>query len=284
MEENGILKVCKIIYERLKWIKIIEIGGIKIYEGIAEWNYSVKQKSYKRKDKVKFRRDLKEYNLLNTRSSFNIKGGGIIKKCLSDWRGSHTCSSYFWMDLWGASRIIQNKPKEHFDIGSRLDGFIAHLLVNGVPVTMLDIRPLRDHVPGLKFRQTDATTLDNIENESIESLSAICSLEHFGLGRYGDPIDPEACFKAFKAIQRVMKPNGYVYIAVPVGKEHVEYNAHRVYYASTIVDAFNEMKLVEYSLITLGGGNPAITTHEDIHVLDNSNINAYKMGLFIFKK
>ena len=57
-------------------------------------------------------------------------------------------------------------------------------------------------------------------------MSALCSLEHLGLRRYGDKIDPEACFKCFDAIQKKARKGGKLYISVPIGKECVEFNAH----------------------------------------------------------
>lgn len=156
-------------------------------------------------------------------------------------------SSYLWQDLWAARYIIDARPEIHYDIGSRLDGFITHLLGARIHVTMLDIRPLPTKIPGLDFVQADATNLDSIPDESLESLSALCSLEHFGLGRYGDPIDPMACFKCFDAIQKKMKPGGLFYLSVPIGKEHLEFNAHRVFAPSTIINSFQEMDLLEFS-------------------------------------
>ena len=68
-----------------------------------------------------------------------------------------------------------------------------------VRVTMLDIRPFDCRVEGIDYIQTDAMEMDNVPDNSIETLSAICSLEHFGLGRYGDPIDFDGWKKAIQA-------------------------------------------------------------------------------------
>ena len=67
-------------------------------------------------------------------------------------------------------------------------------------VILIDIRPLGKEIDGLEFIKADATNLENIDDNSIESISALSSIEHFGLGRYGDEVDPEACFKCFEAI------------------------------------------------------------------------------------
>ena len=153
---------------------------------------------------------------------------------------------YMWQDLWAARHIYNNQPAIHYDIGSRIDGFITHLMLLRQKVKLIDIRPM-ESLEGIDFIQADATSLTGIEDGSIASLSALCSLEHFGLGRYGDPIDPEGCFKAFEAIEKKLASGGEAFIAVPVGREHVEFNAHRVFNAQTVIEAFGNCELLEYS-------------------------------------
>ena len=192
-----------------------------------------------------------------------------------------TIRSYFWQDLWAAQKIFQKAPRRHFDIGSRVDGFISHLLSFGQLVTQIDIRPLDCQIPGFDFVQADATDLNGIDDESISSLSALCSLEHFGLGRYGDSIDPDACFKCFKAIQRVIKKHGDVYISVPIGKEHLEFNAHRVFRADTIVKSFDKMELKEFSSCF----RDEIEKNIDLHAYDEwDEYGGERFGLFHFVK
>ena len=166
----------------------------------------------------KFLSHLRKYNKLNTRKDFHASPNNFYF-CLNDWDAqAGSLGVYFYQDLWAAKKIFALKPSEHFDIGSRVDGFIAHVLPF-MPLTMIDIRPLSEKVEGLKFIQADATNLDGIADNSIISLSSLCAPEHFGLGRYGDPIDPEACFKALKSMQRVLAKGGHLYIAVPVGEQ-----------------------------------------------------------------
>ncbi|MCI9446059.1 MAG: DUF268 domain-containing protein [Lachnospiraceae bacterium] len=43
-------------------------------------------------------------------------------------------------------------------------------------------------------------------------------------------------------MQKKLKRGGKLYLSVTVGNEHVEFNAHRVFYASTIVDCFDKME------------------------------------------
>lgn len=224
-----------------------------------------------------------EYSRKNQRESFayDRQYKWMIDESKS---GAGSCNAYYWQDLWAASKIIKRRPEVHYNIGSRIDGFIAHLQASGQQTVLIDIRKMDSNMPFVDFFQADATMLDNIEDDSIESISALCSLEHFGLGRYGDKIDPEACFKAMKSIQRVVKKGGYAYIAVPIGGEHVEFNAHRVFYASTIVKEFDEMKLIDFQVNTLDS-NMCLQKCEDIHKYDHEYKNhGERFGLFEFQK
>lgn len=225
--------------------------------------------------------DIEKYKKLNQRKSFEINHNNLWPMIGDKFAKAGYMGNYFLQDLWAAKHIVAEQIKEHYDIGSRIDGFIAHLLSAGIKVNMIDIRPFPGEIENLFTVVDDATLLNNIEDNSIESLSALCSLEHFGLGRYGDPIDPEACFKCFIQIQKKIKLGGKVYIAVPVGKERVEFNAHRVFYASTIVEAFHELELIEFSCAAEG----KIEHNVDLHKYDEDTHNGeWRYGLFRFIK
>lgn len=103
---------------------------------------------------------------------------------------------------------------------------------------------------GLQYLQADATNLEQIADSSLESISALCSIEHFGLGRYGDPIDPMGWEKALLSFERVLKIGGKMYISVPVGqRDKVCFNAHRVYRPQTIIDTLKHCQIREMSYI-----------------------------------
>lgn len=198
---------------------------------------------------------------------------------------------YFFQDMWAAREIYRSNVKHVFDIGSRIDGYIAHLLSMEVQVTMLDIRPFSHKIEGINFIQTDAMNMSNIPDESIETLSSLCALEHFGLGRYGDPIDYNGWKKALHAIKRKLKVGGTFYLSVPVGNvERVQFNAHRIFKPITIVNELvPELSLHEFSYIDLP--NTRIVTclkgRADISALDYATkhrIGEYMTGLFTFKK
>ena len=226
-------------------------------------------------------RDADLYTRLNKRADFKIQRKYMWPVINEKYAKACSISNYFWQDLWAAKKIIKTGIKKHYDIGSRVDGFIAHLLAADINVNVIDIRPFDFEADNLYTIVGDATYLDHIPDDSVESISALCSLEHFGLGRYGDPIDPEACFKCFDNIQKKIKQGGKLYISVPIGRERVEFNAHRVFFASTILESFSQMKLIEFSCAT----QDRIEYDADIHQYDDDIHNGdYRYGLFLFEK
>jgi len=186
-------------------------------------------------------------------------------------------SHYFFQDIWAAKKIKKNNPNRHIDIGSRIDGFISHLLVFR-SVELIDIRPLPIPIDGLTFIQDDATTLKSLSDNSIDSLSSLHAAEHFGLGRYGDDIDPNAYITFATNLQRVLKPKGHLYFSVPIGRERVQFNAHRIFSPETIINLFSDLSLLSFSAIT--------DTEEFVESAtpsDYKNAN-YSCGLFEFTK
>ncbi|RSD35376.1 MAG: methylase [Methanohalophilus sp.] len=183
---------------------------------------------------------------------------------------------YFHQDLWAARKIYRHQPTEHVDIGSRIDGFVAHLLTF-MPVTVIDVRHLNSDVKNLKFYQSDATKL-KLKSNSIESISSLHAIEHFGLGRYGDPINENACYEAMLELSRVLKINGRLYFSVPIGIERVEFNAHRIFDPSTILNYFDHLELIEFSAVDDNG-----LYHENADPYYFSDCN-FACGLFEFTK
>lgn len=248
---------------------------------LLEKNYTRYCYEYNLMDDTFVKNDIVKYNELNRRSSFAIQDQYVWPVIYDRFNYAGTIGNYFLQDLWAAKLIIKTGVKKHFDIGSRLDGFIAHLLAVGIDVTMIDIREFPGEVEGLHTIVDDATRLHQIPDRSIDSLSALCSIEHFGLGRYGDTINPEACFECFTNIQNKLKKGGELYLSVPIGKERVEFNAHRVFYAGTVVSCLSALKLKEFSCAADG----KIEYHVDIHKYDtDSHDGNYRYGLFHFVK
>lgn len=213
------------------------------------------------------------------------KGPLEIVPCLYDWyeEGGATKSEYFWQDLVVARMIYSKNPKKHVDIGSRVDGFVAHL-ASFREVEVFDIRYISSKIPGVIFKQADlmnpATELINY----CDSLSCLHALEHFGLGRYGDPIDPKGYESGINNMADILCPGGIFYLSVPVGVERVEFNANRVFDPNTIVTVAKSagLRLEKFSLFTSDGGLVEVdATFEKLSTIARKR---YGLGIFVFVK
>lgn len=286
---SEVYQVC--IKKKINLEKVIFLSSIKRQEGLCDYtiirdilgekNYTIYCSEFGISKNTFFEEDIKTYQEKNKRENFSIKKQYIWPIIKDKYAMAGTINNYFWQDLWAARLIYKTELKSHFDIGSRIDGFIAHLLAMDIDVTLIDIREFPGEVENLHTIVDDATLLKQISDNSIESFSALCSLEHFGLGRYGDPIDPEACFRCFKEIQKKLKRGGHLYISLPIGAERVEFNAHRIFYPSTIIKEFDSMELEELSCTAEG----KIEYNIDIHKYDKDIHNGdYRYGLFHFRK
>ncbi len=226
---------------------------------------------------VRFARDLAAYRS-RARPPFIVNWRHIYP-ILTDFEQTAGTASghYFHQDLWAAKKIYANRPARHVDVGSRIDGFIAHLLVF-MPVEVVDIRALESNVLGLSFVRADGATLESFADNAIESISSLHAVEHFGLGRYGDPVDPEACFLAMENMARILRPAGHLYFSVPIGRERVEFNAQRVFAPVTVLNAFSALRVVSFSAVDDDGSfRPDCSPAEFAHA-------RLACGLFEFTK
>ena len=145
---------------------------------------------------------------------------------------------YFHQDLLVAKRIFQNKPAKHVDVGSRIDGFVAHV-ASFRDIEVFDIRALSSKISNIKFVQADFMNLNPALINYADSISCLHAIEHFGLGRYGDPIDAYGHVNGLNSIFDVLKKGGKFYFSTPIGQQRVEFNAHRVFSIDYLLGLFD---------------------------------------------
>lgn len=182
---------------------------------------------------------------------------------------------YFFQGAWLARKIAQSVPAQHVDVSSSVMTITA--LSGFVDTIFVDYRPLQVSLSGLDCRAGDITNLP-FETETVESLSCLHVIEHIGLGRYGDKLDPNGSHKASLELQRVLRAGGNLYLSAPVGRERVCFNAHRVFNSKLLAIMFDCMELVSFSCVDDGG-----------NYVENTSIQAtdsdeYACGLFHFRK
>ncbi|MBL0358839.1 MAG: DUF268 domain-containing protein [Chitinophagaceae bacterium] len=182
---------------------------------------------------------------------------------------------YIYHPAWAARIVKQINPAVHIDISSTLH-FCTQLSAF-IPVEFYDYRPAILNLDNLKSERADLTNLF-FESNSVESISCMHTVEHIGLGRYGDPIDADGDLKAIAELKRVVKPGGSFLFVVPVGKPVVIFNAHRIYDAKAIVELFNGFSLKDFSLVK---DNADFINNAD---LSEAALQEYGCGCFWFVK
>jgi SAM-dependent methyltransferase len=162
---------------------------------------------------------------------------------------------YFHQDLLVATFVNTANPVRHIDIASRIDGFVAHV-ASFREIEVMDIRPLSDvgHA-NIKFTQADLMAENDETTDIADSVSCLHAIEHFGLGRYGDPIDPLGHIKAFKNLCRMLKPQGTLYISFPIGQENsVFFNANKSFHPTELLNwSKGLMELVRFDFVDDNG-------------------------------
>jgi SAM-dependent methyltransferase len=152
---------------------------------------------------------------------------------------------YFHQDLLVAKRVFANKPEKHVDIGSRTDGFVAHVAVFR-EIEVFDIRPLVSKVENIRFIQADFMRISPELKDYTDSISCLHAIEHFGLGRYNDPVDALGHVKGLDSMYQVLKKGGKFYFSTPIGKQRIEFNAHRVFSLSYLLDLFEDKYRIDH--------------------------------------
>ncbi len=205
--------------------------------------------------------------------------------CLYDWyeEGGVTRSEYFWQDLLVARKIFEASPQKHVDIGSRVDGFIAHV-ASFREVEVLDVRPITSKVPGVSFKQADLMHPVVHLREYCDSLSCLHALEHFGLGRYGDPVDPDGWRQGLFNMAMILKPGGQFYLSVPVGRGRVEFNANRIFEPLALLQAARQCGLTPVALTVVRNGQDAEEVPVTEHTLADLRQLPYALGIFTLTK
>lgn len=246
--------------------KLFELVGINPLQLIALRHYP------------RFRRDLRLFCQL----------GGVVSKrymILSDLNSQAASmdTHYFHQDLIVAKAIAERRPRHHIDIGSRVDGFVSHV-ASFRTIEIIDIRQLADlgH-ENIIFRRLDFTDASSVPAACTDSLSSLSVLEHIGLGRYGDSINPTGHINGLDSLVRMLEPNGTLYISFPIGaRNEVYFNAHRIFHPQDIFnwsDSIKRLRLERFDYVDDQG-----KLHRNID-LSNDPVNVqFGCGIYTFVK
>jgi hypothetical protein len=81
---------------------------------------------------------------------------------------------------------------------------------------------------------------------TYDCIVTFSSIEHSGLGRYGDPLDPDGDIETMKAIRDNLKSNGLLIWGAPVGHDALVWNVHRIYGKIRIPLLFKDFEEIEW--------------------------------------
>ncbi len=184
---------------------------------------------------------------------------------------------YVYHPAWAARILAKTRPKKHIDIASTLH--FSTIISAYIPTEFYDFRKVLLSLDNLQTGRADLTTLA-FPNNSISSLSCMHTVEHIGLGRYGDSVNVHGDTQAMRELERVLTPGGNLLFVVPVGKPAVIFNAHRIYSFEDIIGNFPSLELVEFALVPdnvkeglIIGASPEFVSQQ-----------SYGCGCFWFKK
>jgi SAM-dependent methyltransferase len=185
---------------------------------------------------------------------------------------------YFLHTAWAARVLAETSPTSHVDVSSHLT--FSAVASAFVPMTLLEFAPPPTPVEGLEIQRGDVTRLP-LADGSVKSLSCMHVVEHIGLGRYGDALDPEGDLKAMGELRRVLAPGGQLLLVVPVGRPRVVFNAHRVYDPGMVVEGLRPLKLSEFALIPDNHADGDLVRRADLSL---GLHQSYGCGCFHFMK
>jgi hypothetical protein len=226
---------------------------------------------------ARYMRDLIKFTRSNTNSL-------RFQPCLHDWweQAGAIDNEYFWQDLFVARMIHQRSPSRHVDVGSRLDGFVAHL-ATFMDVEVLDVRKLDVKVPGVVFRQADLMDSTALPEQCSPSVSCLHAIEHFGLGRYGDPINDKGLELGLANLSKIVEREGHLYLSCPIGDNVAYFNAHRAVHPHHIQSEAKKVQLELVEWWVFDSANKAILSQAQPPSSYETR-SAETLAIYLFKK
>jgi hypothetical protein len=223
----------------------------------------------------KFIEELKKFKEQNPGNRFSNDDFGIFP-CLDDKTTTTLFDAhYVYHPAWAARIVKQSNPELHIDISSTLH--FCTMLSAFIPTAFYDYRPATVNLDNLISESADLTNL-HFKTNSIKSLSCMHTLEHIGLGRYGDPLNPDGDLKAITELSRVCAIGGNLLLVVPVGQKKILFNAHRIYNPREFANYLEGFEVMDFSLITDENNFISKATYEQ------AEIQNYGCGCYWFKK
>ena len=82
---------------------------------------------------------------------------------------------------------------------------------------------------GVRLGEGEVASAPGSPDHVFDTAFSYSNFEHDGLGRYGDPLDPDGDCKAVKEMWSMLRPGGHLILALPVGADCVAFYGNRRY-------------------------------------------------------
>lgn len=112
-------------------------------------------------------------------------------------------------------------------------------------------------------------------NDKYDVIISYSSIEHSGLGRYGDMLDPNGDIKTMNDIYNKLTDDGILILGIPVGNDALVWNLHRIYGTVRLPLLTQKFKTIEWIGTTL---------NECLKLPKGSDWKSFYQPLLILKK
>lgn len=140
-------------------------------------------------------------------------------------------------------RAIPEKKSRILDVGCRYSILPIQLASLGYEVHGIDINTYNKRHPNFIFCRGDILK-PNYKASSFDVVISLSTLEHIGLGRYGDQINERGDIQTVEQIYKLLKPQGIFILSVPFGKA-TDTKWYRVYDCKRIKDLVRKFDVLE---------------------------------------
>ena len=232
------------------------------------------------KNYFKLKKEFKKFKKLSDEvgARFPVKWENIFFISGDSTNNTEFDAHYVYHPAWAARILEKTKPQKHIDISSTLH--FCSIVSAFIPIDFYDYRPAFLNLSNLNSKRGDLTSLP-FEDSSVESISCMHAIEHIGLGRYGDPLDPDGDLKAIKELKRVTAKDGSLIFVVPVRQPKIMFNAHRIYSYNQVIGYFDDFELKQFALIPDNATISGIILEATKNQADKQG---YGCGCFWFQK
>ena len=147
---------------------------------------------------------------------------------------------------------MQLKDKHVLVIGSETPWLESMLLTKGAKmVSTLEYKKLQSTHPLIQTLLPDEFDQLYWNGTRFDALVTYSSLEHSGLGRYGDRLNPWGDLITMAKSWCILKPKSLAFVGVPAYKDYLFYNMNRRYGLKTLPHLFANWKQIHTDLEVL---------------------------------